>query len=185
MLKSIAIAISLLTAAPVFAGASILFLPDGPARPTPAALEAFWAEAKKAKPAIGDDYEVRWFGIDAKTTQSIFNHITTDNKHGTFTLPWILERTGQPVTKVGTLITLIDYGGAPTLVLRITGNEVIKFGDIDERVTNLDGPPVRDVKVWKPVHRDFWNGVLKKYDMAVTDDMPVLVEQFELVYAKP
>lgn len=185
MWKKIVLMLAMASATPVLAGASILFLPDGPARPSPAALNAFWAEAQKAKPGLGDDYEVRWFGIDEKTTKGIFNHIRTDNKHGTFTLPWLLEKTGQPVTKVGTLITLIDYDGAPTLVLRITGNEVVKFGDIDERVTGLDGPPVRDVAVWKPVHRDFWNGELKKHGMAVSDDMPVLVERFELVYAKP
>jgi uncharacterized protein YhfF len=174
-----------LTAGSALAGASIAYLPDGPARPSPAALDAFWSDAQAAVPGLGDDYEVRWFGIDAKTTDGIFNHIRTDNKHGTFTLPWLLEKTGQPVTKVGTLITLIAYDGRPTMVLRITGNETVPFGAIDERITGLDGPPVRDVKVWKPVHRDFWNGELKKHGLAVSDDMPVLVERFALVYPKP
>lgn len=79
---------------------------------------------------------------------------------------------------------LIDYDGAPTMVLRITGNETVAIDAIDERLTGLDGPPVRNVEVWKPVHRNFWNGELKRHGLTVTDDMSVLVERFELVYTR-
>ena len=71
-------------------------LPDGPARPTQAALDAFWQEAKATHSNIGDTYEVRWFGIDAKTTRGIFSYIRDGVKTATYTVPWLLEQSGQP-----------------------------------------------------------------------------------------
>jgi uncharacterized protein YhfF len=56
------------------------------------------------------------------------------------------------------------------------------FGDIGSDVTKLDGPPVQDINIWKPLHRDYWNGLLLEYGKECTDDMPVIVEPFKLVY---
>ena len=56
-------------------------------------------------------------------------------------------------------------------------------GISEERITGLDGPSVRDVEIWKPLHQRFWDGELAPYGLAVTDKMLVLVERFELIYA--
>ncbi len=59
---------------------------------------------------------------------------------------------------------------------------MISFGEIDSGVTCIDGPPVRDPDVWIPLHQDYWNGMLAEYGKVCSDDMPVLVEKFKLVY---
>ncbi len=158
------------------------YLPDGPDHPTQAALDSFWAEARAADPNLSDPYEVRWFGIDAETTQMIFDYIKEGVKVGTFTLPWILENTGQSPAEAGQPVILIDYDGTPTLVLRILDTTTVSFGDIDASITRLDGPAVQDPAIWKPLHQQFWESQLEKFGLTVTDDMPVLVERFELVH---
>ena len=164
---------------------TLKYLPEGPARPTQAALDAFWQEARVVHPEIGDTYEVRWFGIDAKTTQGIFGYIKDGVKTATYTIPWLLEQSGQPLAKAGDYIVLIDYDGMPTMVLRIGNAVTWAFADIDERVTHTDGLSVRDPDVWKPLHKKFWNSELARFDLEVTADMPVLVEHIELIYARP
>jgi len=74
-------------------------LPEGPARPSRVALDAFWAQARAARPQAGlaDHYQVRWIGLDAPSAHQIFDLIRAGDKTGTFTLPWIVERTGQPI----------------------------------------------------------------------------------------
>ncbi len=163
---------------------TLTYLPDGTERPTQAALDAYWTDAKAAYPEIGDTYEVRWFGIDAKTTQGIFGYIRDGVKTATYTVPWLLEQLGQPQAEAGNYIVLIDYDGTPTMVLRIGIAETWAFADIDERVTHTDGLSVRNPDVWKPLHKEFWNGELARFGLEVTDDMPVLVEHSELVYAR-
>jgi len=160
------------------------YIPNGPVRPTPEQLQTFWKMAKDAAnlEELGDAFQVRWIGLDADTTNQIIELITAGDKTGTFTLPWVVEQTGQPEPAVGDLIILIDFEGVPALVVRLTEIELVSFGAITEQHTAIDGTPVRDLNVWKPMHTDYWNRMLAPFGLSVSDNMPVLVEKFELIY---
>ena len=88
-----------------------------------------------------------------------------------------------PMSYEGLPIILLSYDGKPELVVQLTEVFETNFSDIDSKVTSIDGPPVRDPDVWIPLHRNYWNGVLKDYGRSCTDDMPVLVEKFKLVFS--
>ena len=155
---------------------------EGPARPEEAALDAFWAEAKAAVPDLAEDHQVRSIGIDEETTGLIMEFINAGTKVGTFSLPWMMEAEGYPQTKAGTPIILTGYDGKPQAVIRIGETWNTTFGGISEKETKLDGPPVQDLEVWRPLHREYWNGLMSKYGKSCSDDMPIIVEPFELVY---
>jgi uncharacterized protein YhfF len=161
-----------------------MYLPAGPAHPTNAALDAFYAAARAAnrEVTLGDDYQVRWIGLDADTTQQIFELIRARDKTGTFSLPWVFERTGQPAPQVGDRLILIDMGGKPTLLVRLTRVYTTLFGQVTETDTAIDGTPVRALAVWVPLHTQYWNQLLRPFGLAVSDHMPFWVEQFELLY---
>ena len=162
------------------------YLPSGCDRPSQDQLDGFWREAKSALPQAGlaDDYQVRWIGLDDETTRQIFELITLGDKTGTFTLPWIIERTEQPAPAVGDCIILIGFDGTPTQLLRLTHIEQVPFGEITAAHTAVDGTPVRALEVWKPLHTQYWNSLLAPWSLSVSDTMPVLIEKFELLYPK-
>ena len=159
------------------------YLPDGCAKPDQAALEAFWQAAQDTLPEAGlpNDYQVRWIGLDAESTWQIFALIRAGDKTGTFTLPWIVDRTQQPTPRVGDAIILIDFDGTPTMLIRLTDIEDVPFGEITNEHTAVDGPPVRDVAIWRPLHTQYWNAMLAPFDLSVSDDMPVWIEKFEVL----
>jgi uncharacterized protein YhfF len=161
-----------------------MYLPEGPTRPAAAALEAFWSRARAALPAqqSGADYQVRWIGLDAPSTRQIFELIRSGDKTGTFTLPWIVERTGSPRPAVGDLLILIDFDGTPTLLVRTERVHEVAFGKVTAQDTAIDGSPVRDLAVWKPLHTAYWGALLQPFGLAVSADMPVWVEKFVLLY---
>jgi len=156
---------------------------EGPSLPKEKALDIFWAEARAAVPDLSDDHQVRSIGIDEETTGLIMQFINAGTKVGTFSLPWMMEAEGYPETKPGTPIILTAYDGTPQAVIRIGRTWSTTFGSISENETRLDGPPVQDLNVWKPLHRQYWNGLMSKYGKSCTDDMPIIVEPFELVYS--
>jgi uncharacterized protein YhfF len=159
------------------------YLPEGCSRPDPLALAEFWSAAKRAVPElVGDDYQVRWIGLDAESTRQIFELIRAGDKRGTFTLPWIVERTGLPVPQRGDQIVLIDIDGTPTLVVRLTDVHRVVFGSVTAADTAIDGSPVRDPAIWKPLHTAYWGALLAPFGLAVSDDMPFWAEPFELLY---
>lgn len=161
----------------------IAIVGDGPAQPDHAALDRFWAEAKLAVPGLGENHQVRSLGIDEETTGLILEFIRAGSKVGTFSLPWVMDAEGHPKTDPGTPVILTGFNGDPEAVIRITDIRATTFGEIGFEETQLDGPPVQDPEVWIPLHRDYWNGLLKPYNKRCTDDMPVLVEPFEHVYS--
>lgn len=161
-----------------------MYLPDGPTRPSPAALDAFWAEARAAHPdaALPTGYQVRWIGLDRPTTQQIFDLVRRGDKTGTFTLPWIVSRTDQPAPAVGDVVILIDFDGAPVMLVRLERIHEVAFGAITAADTAIDGSPVRDLAVWKPLHTQYWGALLRPFGLQVTPDMPVWVEKFSIVH---
>jgi uncharacterized protein YhfF len=162
----------------------VTYLPKGPTRPTQSQLDAFWRTVREARPEAGlpDQYQVRWIGLDDETTGQIFELIAAGDKNGTFTLPWIIERTDQADPVAGDCIVLIAFDGTPTQCVRLTQIDRVPFGEITAEHTAIDGSPVRALDVWKPLHTQYWNALLEPWSLNVSDDMPVLVEAFELIY---
>jgi uncharacterized protein YhfF len=161
-----------------------LYLPAGATPPTPQAVDAFLAAAAQACPEVGvaPSCQVRWIGLDADSTRLILDLIRIRDKTGTFTLPWIVERTGQPTPRAGALLLLIDMDGTPKLLLRTTRVRSALFGQVTAADTAVDGTPVRDPAVWVPLHTRYWNDLLRPFGLAVSDDMPFWIEEFELLY---
>lgn len=160
------------------------YLPTGCGRPDRAELDAFWRDAERAlrDAALSGVYQVRWIGLDAETTEQVIDLIGTGDKTGTFTLPWLVERTEQPEPAVGDAIILVDFDGHPRLLVRLTWIERVVFGAITAAHTAIDGTPVRDLAVWKPLHTRYWNALLQPHGLRVDDEMPVWIEGFELLY---
>jgi uncharacterized protein YhfF len=161
-----------------------MYLPQGCTRPDPAALDAFWAEARARVPELGGarGYQVRWIGMDERSTNAIFAVVRTADKTGTFTLHWIPEMTDQPVPQVGDCLVLIDWFGRPTLLVRLTELRTVHFGSVTDEDIAIDGSPVRDLAIWKPLHTRYWNWILEPFGREVSDDMPFWLERFELLY---
>ncbi len=157
---------------------------DGPEQnPDVELLDAFWQQAIKAVPEIARDHQVRSIGIDEETTDLIIEFIKTGEKIGTYSLPWLMEAEGHPKAMPDTPIILVSYDGIPKVVVQITSVYETTFGEISLNETLLDGPPVRDLDVWIPLHTEYWNGLLLKHNRVCTADMPVLVEKFKFIYA--
>ena len=126
-------------------------------------------------------YSDNAIGIDEETTGLILDFINGGTKVGTFSLPWVMEAEGHPPSKPGTPTILTGYDGTPEAVVRITEVRQTTFGAIGPEESGLDGPPVQDLEVWRPLHQEYWNGLLAKYGKSCADDMPVTVEACKIV----
>jgi len=160
-----------------------MYLPEGCGRPDPAELDAFWEAACRERPDLraGPAYQVRWIGLDQDSTEQIFELIARGDKTGTFTLPWIVERTDQPAPEAGDPVVLVDFAGRPRMLIRLTRVQEVRFGSITEADTAVDGTPVRSLDVWKPLHVRYWTPMLAPFGLEVDDEMPVWVEAFEVL----
>lgn len=156
--------------------------PGSELSPNIESIDAFWGKAIAHNPELARDHQVRWIGLDEKTTLQIVNFIKSGEKVATFTLPWVNKAKKWANGSAGLPIILLSCDGQPILMVQITEVVETTFGNIDFSVTGLDGPPVRDPQVWLELHTHYWNAILEDLKMACSADMPVLVEKFKPVY---
>lgn len=159
-------------------------LVKGDTPPDEEALDAFW---QRARTALGDrnlpdSYQVRRIGGDEASTRIILESVRSGNKTGTVTLPWVVENSGQAEPKAGDAIILINFDGSPALLIRITGIREVLFGDVSEKETAQDGPAVRALDIWKPMHQAYFDRLLEPFGLAVSDETPLWFEKIELLY---
>ena len=153
--------------------------------PDESTLDAFWQAARDANPdrTLPDDYQVRWIGGDESSTSAILAHIRSGDKTGTVSVPWVIERNGQHKPAVGDAIILINFDGSPAVLVQIIAIDDVPYGQITEEHTGLDGPRVRAVDIWKPIHVRYFDMLLAPYGLVTDDETPISFEKFELVYA--
>ena len=161
------------------------FLLPGCARPDDAVLEAFWIRASAVDATLEDvDFAVRWIGADADSTDRILTHVISGAKTGTVSLPDVLAHRGEHAPDIGDGMVLIRCDGTPAVAVRITAIDVVRYADIDESHTALDGPNVRALDVWLPLHRPYFDLLLRPLGRTTGDDTLIRFETFELVYSE-
>lgn len=151
-------------------------------KPDEKAIDLFWDEANAALPDLRADHQVRWIGLDEETTLEIIAYIRSGEKSATYTVPWINANYGWPDGSPGLPIILLGFDGLPAIMVETTDVIKINFGDIGSDLSGLDGPPVRDITVWRNLHTMYWNEILGRFGRECSPDMPVLVEKFKPVF---
>lgn len=143
----------------------------------------FW---QSCLPSIGQPpadgfYRVRSIGGTPETTEVITKLILAGDKIGTFTSPWMYDGDRSITPVVGGYSVLTNSKGAPAAVLKTTFLMTLPFNQITENETAIDGPAVRPLEIWKPIHVTFFTNELTARGKTFAEDMPVTVEQFEVV----
>ncbi|MBT3992960.1 MAG: hypothetical protein HOF02_02805 [Gammaproteobacteria bacterium] len=147
-------------------------------------IDIFFEKAVNYDSKLRRDHQIRCIGIDEETTGLILDFIKKKQKVATFSLPWIMTIEKHPNSVINMPIILLGYDGTPEVMIQISNLYNTTFGEITYKETQMDGPPVQDPDIWIPLHRDYWNGLLKKYNKSCTDDMPIIVEEFNFIFAQ-
>ena len=160
------------------------YLVEGSQPPDYDAIESFYHQAQLATQDLPENYHVRWIGGDDETTEAILGHILTGDKTGTVSMPWVAEKRGCGPSRAGDAMVLIHFDGSPAVVLQVTNVETVPYKDIELKHTSLDGPAVRPLEIWLPVHTPYFERLLEPYGLKLTDDTPISFETFKLVHPK-
>ena len=139
--------------------------------------------SKKTKFKIPSPIRIRCIGWNQDISKKIAVFIINHEKIGTYSLPWLHEEYPWSKSNIGDYILHVDFNGNPFAVVQILKLELIKFNDINQDHSNLDGPPVRDIKVWLELHKNYWSKELKKFNKTIIPEMPVVVEKFKCIFS--
>lgn len=87
---------------------------------------------------------------------------------------------GEELPQVGEMSVITWWDGTPGCVIRTTKVEIIPYNQITFDLAQLEGED-DDLASWQRNHRAFFEAESTKLGYVFTGDMPVVVEEFEVV----
>ncbi len=162
---------------------ALLLTPSAQAQSSSQSVDTFWQSClPQLDTAPADNfYRVRSIGSTPESTAIITRLILEGQKTGTFTSPWMYEGDRSITPVAGGYSVLLDETQSPRAVLKTTELMIVPFDQITEKETAIDGPAVRPLDVWRPIHVTFFTTELEARGKAFAQDMPVTVEKFEVM----
>jgi len=93
------------------------------------------------------------------------------------------EQEDMPVPKPGDLSIVTDWHGKPWCVIETTKVTILPFKDITYDICKREGED-DNLQSWQEGHRRFYEEEGKEMGYVFTEDMPVVFEDFKVVYKR-
>lgn len=94
-----------------------------------------------------------------------------------------LRLAGESTPKAGDLAIVTDWAGEAKGIIRTCSVEIRRFSEVDEEFARAEGEGDGTLSCWRAAHKSYYERVLAGTGEAVDDDLEIVCERFELVFA--
>ena len=144
----------------------------------------FWQAACRAVPGLASnaDYQVSHFGDREPLARDLADLVLHGPKRASAGLLWDAEAdpSMMPMQDGYSLVT--DHAGAPVLIIRTTQVEIRPYRMVDADFAAAEGEGDGSLAYWREVHWAYFSRRCEALGRTPSDDMPVILERFALVY---
>jgi uncharacterized protein YhfF len=141
------------------------------------AVVAYWRRFVAAT-GIDGPYTAWGFGNTEQMATELGLLVRDGPKRATASLRSVYDG-DEPMPRVGDLGVILDGRGQPLCVIRITGVEVRRFGDVDAQFAWTEGEGDRSLEFWRDAHIRFFAAEGRPFG----EDTEVVLERFELLWS--
>ncbi len=145
-------------------------------------MDTFWRQARASCSQLPQHYSSRQIGLQPELNSVILRLIASGNKTGTVSIPEVDTQTGRERPAVGDGILLLDANAEPAIAVQLVKIEHVPYGKITEQHTKIDGPRVRQLKVWQDSHLPWFNRQLAPFGLSCTASTLISFETFAVRY---
>lgn len=147
------------------------------------AIDTFWAQARTSITDAPEAAPEAWaFGATPAHADGLLDLVLRGVKTATASALDDYAADDEPVPSAGDLSIILDGTGTPRAVIRTTSVDTVAFGAVTAEHAHAEGEGDRTLAAWRDIHARFW-GEYATNPGAVNDDMLVVCETFELLYA--
>lgn len=137
-----------------------------------------WAAFTQAQPTDAE-YEAWAFGDDADTLARL---VLEGAKTATASAYPLYALEGEDLPKVGDHSVVLDAKENAVCVIRSTRVYVTPYHLITADHARKEGEGDRSLGCWRKVHEAFFREEMSQAGLTFTEDMPVVCEEFEVLY---
>jgi len=148
-------------------------------------IEEFWQEFLTA---IGKDSTTRYvdcfhFDSSGKAANGCLALVLAGQKKATTSSIFAFECNGEPLPIAGDYSIVTDFGGDPYCVIKTTSVTIIPYGKMTYDIAKREGED-DTLEEWQVTHERFFREQGRILGYEFSESMPVVLENFEVVYTK-
>lgn len=141
--------------------------------------QELWAAYKAVNPEAGDGYEAWAYGADPDTLAELTR---TGVKTATASAGVWYEIGEESMPRAGEYSVVLNSREEAVCVIRTTRVYTVPFDQVGVEQAWREGEGDRSLAYWRKVHEDFFRAELAQAGLGFSPDMPVVCEEFEVVY---
>ena len=124
-----------------------------------------------------------WHFCDTEESANNLAKLTKQGiKRATTGLYYFYEIEGETLPKVGDLSIIINWQGTAQCIIETKKVTILPFKEVTEEFAEIEGEGDKSLKYWRKAHIQFFNRELEEHNKEFSEDMLVVIEEFEMVY---
>lgn len=146
-------------------------------------IEAFWQRFLEHErlPKETKYLEAFYFDTNKESAEHLLRLVLSGKKKATASSLYYYQVTDEEIPSVGSYSIVTDFDGQPYGVIKTTGITIIPFKDLTYETVKREGED-ENLLSWQKNHIKFFKADGKQAGYTFDVDMPVVFEDFELVY---
>jgi uncharacterized protein YhfF len=148
-------------------------------------INEFWQRflLESGLPETTECVDVFHFELTEKLANELLRLVLIGQKRATSSSLLGYEIDGDRVPQVNDLSIVTDWGGEPYCVIKTTNVRVLPYREITFDIAKLEGED-DTLESWQRGHTAFFKAEGAELGYEFTEDMPVIFEEFEVVYQR-
>ncbi len=148
-------------------------------------IEQFWADFLRDTGRAPDTKYTTCFHFELTEywANELLRLVLEGVKKATSSSLWGYGTEGDPIPKKGELSIVTDWDGNPKCVIETTAVTILPFKDITYDICKREGED-DSLESWRRGHIDFFTEEGKELGYEFSEDMPVIFEDFKVVYRR-
>ena len=148
-------------------------------------IDAFWQDflVHAGLDANTKYFDIFHFDLSEKVANELLQLVLSGQKRATASSLPAFQQEGTRIPQVGDYSIVTDWDGVPHCVIKTTAITTLPFNEITFDICKREGED-ECLETWQEAHRRFFTeeGQLLGYEF--TERMPVVFEDFEVVYTR-
>lgn len=146
-------------------------------------LKEYWEQFRDAWPnELPDRFTHYYFCDNEKDADELAVLVVKGVKRATASCAWVFEANNERLPCVGDLNIITDFHLQPKCVVKTIKVSVRAFRDVPDEFAQREGEGDGSLSYWRACHQAFFSRECESIGKAFADDMPVVLEEFEVVY---
>ncbi len=149
-------------------------------------VKKMWKEFLKS---IGDNHHITnrsyqaWHFCDNKEdANELAELVLQGKKRATASAVWCYKAEGESLPSPGNYSIITDFSGSAKCVIETTLINVVPFNKVSAEFAAKEGEGDLSLEYWRKGHRDFFTRDMAEIGREFSEDMPVVCEEFKVVY---